>query len=224
MSPIVRSAFIVVLIAAGARADDPPLIAPGEHRAPAEEAKAFRLPPGFSAQLVAAEPDIQKPINMAFDARGRLWVTCTVEYPFPAKDRPGRDTIKILDDFGPDGRARKITTFATGLNIPIGILPLPDCKSCIVSETGRILKLTDTDGDGKADKTEELFTGFGTEDTHGGTNSFHVKSHAAFTLSPRPSSLRAASDGKRRAPRQPICGSRPTSSVVGLPFDLNSRA
>ncbi|HET6575617.1 MAG TPA: c-type cytochrome, partial [Fimbriiglobus sp.] len=58
------------------------------------------------------------------------------------------------------------------LNIPVGILPLPDCKSCIVSSVGRIWKLTDTDDDGKADKREILLSGFGTEDTHGMTNSF----------------------------------------------------
>src|SRR6185312_13585154 len=58
------------------------------------------------------------------------------------------------------------------LNIPIGILPLPDCQSCIVSSVGEILKLTDTNGDGKADKKEVLFTGFGNRDTHGMYNSF----------------------------------------------------
>src|SRR5262245_311793 len=64
-------------------------------RKPADERKAFRLPPGFVAELVAAEPDIKKPINIAFDARGRLWVTESVQYPFPAKDgaKP-HDTIK----------------------------------------------------------------------------------------------------------------------------------
>ncbi|MFM7148830.1 MAG: dehydrogenase, partial [Gemmataceae bacterium] len=93
---------------------------------PEQERQQFRLPPGFEAQLVAAEPDIFKPMNIAFDDQGRLWVTDTLEYPFPA--RPGvkpRDTVKILEDFGPDGRARKISTFADGLNIPIGVLPLP---------------------------------------------------------------------------------------------------
>ena len=42
----------------------------------------------------------------------------------------------------------------------------------LVSSVGEILKLTDTDGDGKADKREVLFTGFGSKDTHGMYNSF----------------------------------------------------
>ena len=52
-------------------------------------------------------------------------MTDTVEYPFAAPpDRPSRDTVKVLEDFDENGRARKVTTFATGLNIPIGLLPV----------------------------------------------------------------------------------------------------
>ena len=46
---------------------------------PADEVKQFKLPPGFEAQLVAADPDIHKPLNLAFDDQGRLWVTDTIE-------------------------------------------------------------------------------------------------------------------------------------------------
>ena len=97
---------------------------------PEEQQKKFKLPPGFAIQLVAAEPKIKKPINIAFDAAGRLWVTGSEEYPFAAPPgRPGKDTLKILSDFGPDGLARKVTTYADGLNIPIGILPVPDGRA-----------------------------------------------------------------------------------------------
>ncbi|MBX9626241.1 MAG: hypothetical protein K2X82_20750, partial [Gemmataceae bacterium] len=153
-------------------AEDPALVAPTGPRSPAEERKAFKVPDGFDVQLVASEPDIQKPMQMAFDAKGRLWVTTSYHYPFAAPAGKGTDKLFVLSDFGPDGKARKVETFAAGLNIPIGILPLPDCKGCVVSSVGEILKLTDTDGDGKADKREVLFAGFGTRDTHGMTNSF----------------------------------------------------
>jgi len=63
-------------------------------------------------------------MNMAFDERGRLWITQSREYPFPAAtNRPGRDEIKVLSDFDETGRARRIITFADGLNIPIGLYP-----------------------------------------------------------------------------------------------------
>ena len=50
--------------------------------APEQQQKSFRLPPGFEIQLVAAEPDLRKPMNLAFDALGRLWYTESREYPF----------------------------------------------------------------------------------------------------------------------------------------------
>ncbi len=152
-----------------------PLIAPTEALTPEQEQQRFRLPPGFVIQLVASEPQIQKPINLAFDARGRLWVTHSVEYPFPASgDRPARDGISVLEDFGPDGRARKVTRFAEGLNIPIGVLPLGDGHEAIVWSIPHIWKLRDTDGDGRADQREVLYGPFEYVDTHGNQNAFRL--------------------------------------------------
>jgi putative heme-binding domain-containing protein len=148
-----------------------PHIAPTDPRPPAEERKGFHLPPGFEVQLVAAEPDVRKPINLAFDARGRLWVTQSVEYPFAAKEgRKPRDCVKVLEDFGPDGRARKVTTFAGGLNIPIGVLPVPG--GALVYSIPNVYRLLDTDGDGKADRREVLLGPYGHRDTHGMTGEF----------------------------------------------------
>ena len=149
------------------------LVAPTDARSPQEERKAFKLPAGFEAQLIASEPDIHKPMNIAFDAKGRLWVTDTVEYPYPAAaGKTPRDTVKVLEDFGEDGKARKVTTFATGLNIPIGLLPLPDCKSALVYAIDKIYRLTDADGDGAAEKRKVVLGTYGFRDTHGMTNSF----------------------------------------------------
>jgi putative heme-binding domain-containing protein len=148
-----------------------PDVASTDPRTPAEEQKGFHLPPGFEIQLVAAEPDIRKPINIAFDARGRLWVTGSVEYPYAAKDSSkARDTVKILEDFGPDGRARKVSTFAGGLNIPIGVLPTR--RGAIVYSIPNIYRLSDTRGKGKADKREVLLGLYGHRDTHGMTGEF----------------------------------------------------
>src|SRR5262249_35063063 len=113
-----------------------------------------------------------------------LWLCTSQEYPFAAAGRPGKDRVLILSDFGPDGKARKVETFAEGLNIPIGCLPLPDGKSVLVSSIDPgpdgskkdagcyIWKLTDTKGTGKADQRERLYGPFGTRDTHGMVNSF----------------------------------------------------
>lgn len=151
--------------------EPPELVARTPPKTPEEEQKLLRVPPGFEVQLVAAEPDIRKPMNIAFDDRGRLWVTDSVEYPFPAPpDRTGRDTIKILEDTDGDGRADKVTTFADGLNIPIGILPIKN--GAIVFSIPNIYRMLDTDGDDRADKRQVLFGPFGHVDTHGMCSSF----------------------------------------------------
>ena len=75
---------------------------------PELEQKSFHLPPGFEIQLVASEPDLRKPMNMAFDAAGRLWITESREYPIFAKPgQPMRDTIRIFSDFDANGHARE---------------------------------------------------------------------------------------------------------------------
>jgi putative heme-binding domain-containing protein len=156
-----------------------PKYPPSEHvagtdpRTPEDERKGLHLPPGFEVQLVAAEPDIGKPINIAFDARGRLWVTQSQEYPFPAKEgaRP-RDRVSVLEDFGPDGRARKVTTFADGLNIPIGVLPIR--HGALVYSIPNIYRMLDTRARGKADKRELVLGPVGHRDTHGMTGEFTV--------------------------------------------------
>jgi putative heme-binding domain-containing protein len=142
-------------------------------RMPLDERKALHLPPGFEIQLVASEPDIHKPLNLAFDDRGRLWVTSTVEYPYPAREgtRP-RDTVKVLSEFQADGRAKKIETFADGLNIPIGLLPLPSAEAAWVHSIPNIYLMRDTNGDGRADTRVVLYGIFGNRDTHGMTNAF----------------------------------------------------
>jgi putative heme-binding domain-containing protein len=141
-------------------------------QSPQQELKSFHLPPGFEVQLVAAEPDIMKPMNLAFDEKGRLWVTVTREYPFPVPlDRPGRDAIKILEDTDNDGKADKITTFVDGLNIPIGLYPYKN--GVIAWSIPNIWYFQDTDGDGKADRREKLLGPLGYErDTHGMNSSF----------------------------------------------------
>lgn len=164
---------VAVCAALAGRAGAQDLVAPTDPLTPAEQHKTFRLPPGFEIQLVAAEPDIQKPMNLAFDAKGRLWVTDTIEYPHAAPEGVvPRDSVKVLEDFGEDGRAKKITTFADELNIPLGVLPTRD--GALVYAIPNIFKFTDADGDGRAEKREVLIGPYGSQDTHGMTNHFTV--------------------------------------------------
>jgi putative heme-binding domain-containing protein len=164
-------AVFICLLAVAATHGQPPHVAATPPLSPTEEMKALHLPPGFIIQLVAAEPMISKPINIAFDAQGRLWVTESREYPFPAPPgRPTKDDVKILEDFDADGRARKVTTFAGNLNIPIGVLPLS--KAAIVFSIPNVYRMRDSDHDGHADQREVLLSTYGHRDTHGLTGEF----------------------------------------------------
>jgi putative heme-binding domain-containing protein len=187
-----RHVFVATLVSVGLMAitaslparvllaADPPkveLVASSEPNSPEKQQSMFRLPEGFQIELVACEPDVPKPINMNFDAAGRLFVTCSLEYPFP-KDGggPGRDTIKMLTDTNGDGRPDKVSTAVDGLNIPIGVLPLAGPTGAGRTTLGygipSIKRFTDTDGDGLSDKTESLYESFGFKDTHGMASSF----------------------------------------------------
>jgi putative membrane-bound dehydrogenase-like protein len=133
----------------------------------ADSAKHLVVPPGFEPQLFAAEPEIYKPLCMAWDHRDRLFIAESTDYPnIKRRDGQGRDRISILEDKDGDGKADSFQVFAKGLNIPTSIL----ChkNGVIVLQAPDTLFLADTDGDGKADQRKVLFTGWGPGDTHAG--------------------------------------------------------
>ncbi len=162
-----------------------PGVAPTEALRPEDQRKLFHLPPGFEIQLVISDPDIGQPMNITFDARGRLWVTHSVEYPYPAKGDveprsrfPGqgehepKDRLTVCEGIGADGKPAKITHFVGGLNIPIGVTPIGDANTALVYSIPNIYRATDTNGDGQADTRDVLYGKFGNIDTHGMANSF----------------------------------------------------
>ena len=151
---------------------------------PEEERMQLTAPEGFEVQLFAAEPQINKPINLAFDRRNRLWVSSSYEYPYAAprerwsdaegsRVKDSRDGIFILEDTDGDGRADQKTVFADGLNIPTGVLPYKN--GCIAWSIPNIWFFDDTDGDGICDKRSVLFGPLGWEkDVHGNCSSFRM--------------------------------------------------
>lgn len=179
-----KSSILCCIFISHAFALDTSLVRDSGPLSPEEELKGFTLPPGFKVQLFAAEPMIDKPVNIAPDDRGRLWVSSTREYPYAAarerwSDPEGtrvtgsRDAIVILEDSDKDGRADKRTVFADGLNIPTGVLPYKN--GCIAWSIPNIWFLDDTDGDGICDKRSVLFGPLGWEkDVHGNNSSFRL--------------------------------------------------
>ena len=141
--------------------DDPKITSP------AEALKTFKLPEGYKIELYASEvefPDLKKPVQMTFDAKGRLWVTTMPSYPMYLPGRPVNDKILIFEDSNGDGKADVQTVFADGLHVPTGI-ELGD-GGAYVSAQPNMLFLKDTDGDGKADSKKTILHGFDTADSH----------------------------------------------------------
>jgi putative membrane-bound dehydrogenase-like protein len=131
-----------------------------------------QVAPDLKLELFASEPDITKPIALAWDARGRCWVAETSDYPHGvAPDGKGNDRIKICEDTDGDGKADKFTVFAGHLNIPTSLTFANG--GLIVSQPPRFLFLKDTDGDDKADVREDLITGWGIGDTHAQASNLH---------------------------------------------------
>ncbi len=136
---------------------------PGPPLSPQQALEKMVVPEGFHVELVAAEPDLVNPVAMAFDDRGRLFVTESFEYP-RREAGPGRDRIKILEDTDGDGRFESVKIFAEGLNIPSGIAI--GYGGVWVANAPDIVFLQDTDGDDRADSQTVVVTGFGRDDTH----------------------------------------------------------
>lgn len=135
---------------------------------PEDSLKHFQLDPLLSIELVAAEPQVVDPVAIRFDEDGRLWVAEMRDYPLgPIKKTDGKRTekdaeplsqIKILEDKDGDGRYETATVFADKLLFVTGLQPWKG--GVIVTLSGKVAYMKDTDGDGKADVNETWFTGF----------------------------------------------------------------
>jgi putative membrane-bound dehydrogenase-like protein len=133
---------------------------------PKDSMRYTQVPADFDLQLFAAEPDIVKPIYIAWDERGRAWVVEARDYPhgLVAEGERGKADVKICEDTDGDGKADKFTIFADGLNLATSLVFVNG--GVMVSEARHMLFLKDNDGDDKADVREPILPGWGTGDTH----------------------------------------------------------
>lgn len=138
---------------------------------PAEAARAMTVPPGFSVQLFAGEPDVQQPIAMALDDRGRVWVAEAYSYPTRQPDDKAKDRILIFEDVDGDGRFDTRKVFAEGLNLVSG-LEL-GFGGVWVGAAPYLLFIPDANRDDVPDGPPQvLLDGWGHQDTHETLNSF----------------------------------------------------
>ncbi len=149
---------------------------------PAKAAARIEVHPELNLSLVAAEPLINKVMNVDWDERGRLWVCETPEYPNGRRvpniepwkdsgylrgaraDRDPEDRISILTDTNGDGLMDRKHVFADKLEL---VTSFVFYKHGVIAATAPdIWFLEDTDGDEVADRRTRLYTGLGIRDTH----------------------------------------------------------
>ena len=130
---------------------------------PEEECATFVLPEGYVAELVADEPLVQEPVLAVWDGNGAMYVAERRSY---MQDEAGTGTktlrngrIKRLTSSKGDGIMVKATIFADGLNLPCMILPLNDGIAVVETDSSKVWKFRDTNGDGVADEKTVLFPG-----------------------------------------------------------------
>jgi putative heme-binding domain-containing protein len=175
-------------------------VAPPENKAeqsgplsPEESLKRFTVFPDLEIEQVLAEPEVRQPLQLSWDARGRLWVVQYIQYPAPAgltllsKDQfyravydkvpqpppnhfKGLDKITIHEDTDGDGKLDKHKTFLDGLSIVTSIAHGKD--GIWVLNPPYLLFFPDTTHDDVVDSDPVVhLAGFGLEDTHSVANS-----------------------------------------------------
>src|SRR5437868_4620012 len=130
---------------------------------PELERKSFQVADGFEVNLFAADPLLAKPIQMNFDAAGRLWIAASEVYPQIKPGQKANDKVIVLEDTKGVGKADKVTVFADGLLIPTGVEP--GDGGCYVADSTDMLHFR-AGPDGRAGRPDIVLSGFGTEDTH----------------------------------------------------------
>ena len=141
----------------------------GNVRAPADLQAELVVAEGYALNLFASEeqfPELRNPVQLSFDARGRLWVVTMPSFPHTIPGERPADKILVLEDRDRDGRADTCTVFAEGLDALDGVSFHE--RGVIVSAQPRLLILQDTDGDGRADTRTELLRGVDVTDSHHG--------------------------------------------------------
>jgi len=157
--PQLTVALLVSIAAAGLAAEGFPRVPP----TPPEKAEAsFETLHGFRMELIAAEPLVCSPVDLAYDEDGRAYVVEMRDYPYPEEKNaaptvfPG--TVRLLEDADGDGKFEMATIFADQLAWPTSVCCYKG--GVFVAAAPDIWYFKDTDGDRKADVRRKVFTGF----------------------------------------------------------------
>jgi putative membrane-bound dehydrogenase-like protein len=153
---------------------------------PQQSLSLIRVDKNLSVELVAAEPLVTSPVAIDWGVDGKLYVAEMFDYPegvpsaqtpsppapFSQRGEGGRQPggrIKVLEDVDGDWRYDRATVFLENIPFPTGVTAYR--KGVLVCAAPDILYAEDSDGDGRADIVQKLFSGFGTHNYQGRVNS-----------------------------------------------------
>lgn len=190
-----------MLLSCGKRANGP------GPRSAKDELQTFHVNDDVKVELFASEPEVTSPVEMVFDENGRIYVAEMLDYPAdPPPGKPARSRIRLLETDA-EGKITRSSIFADHVLEVSGIMPYKG--GLIVTSAPDILFMKDTDGDGKADVREVLYTGFPKVDPE------------ARITNPRlgiDNWIYCSNDGQEAAIRSPKHPERPAISVGGADF------
>src|SRR5262249_10514954 len=129
---------------------------PAADRKPARPDTPRAADPRLVVERFASSPDIVHPVGLDVDARGRvLVIESHTHFPPKGYKGPKHDRIRILEDTTGSGKADRIGTFFEGTRFTMDIAVHPD-GSVYLATRNEVLRLRDTKGTGKADRSERL--------------------------------------------------------------------
>jgi putative membrane-bound dehydrogenase-like protein len=178
---------------------------------PKDALKTFAVQPGFKMELAAAEPNVADPIAICWDENGRLFVVEMRGYSEERDEKLSR--IRLLQDENGDGVYEKSSVYADGLLWPTALFWWKG--GLIVGDPPELIYLRDTDGDGKADKRDVLFTGFSRDNVQGMMNSL------TWGLDNRIHGAGSSGGGQITSPQQP---DQKPLAVRGRDFAIEPRS
>jgi glucose/arabinose dehydrogenase/lysophospholipase L1-like esterase/azurin len=126
----------------------------------------------FKVNLFASEeqfPELVNPVQMAWDTKGRLWVSAWRNYPERTPDSKVGDSILIFEDTKGTGHADKCTHFIDDLNCPTGFQFYKD--GILLMQAPDLWFVRDTTGGDHANWKQRILMGMDSADSHHTTNS-----------------------------------------------------